>query len=153
MPKDMPIQALSIILEAEAAAAFDELTRSGKVDLLARKEKGYWPDIFRKARFIPAVEYLQANRIRTELVIEMDKLFDKVDLIVSPSMDDDQSLMTNLTGNPCIVVPNGLYDGKHPGSISFIGQLFDEATVLSFAKAFQDATPFDEMYPPLFSGK
>lgn len=153
MPKDMPIQALSIILEAEAAAAFDELTRSGKVDLLARKEKGYWPDIFRKARFIPAVEYLQANRIRTELVIEMDKLFDKVDLIVSPSMDDDQSLMTNLTGNPCVVVPNGLYDGKHPGSISFIGQLFDEATVLSFAKAFQDATPFDEMYPPLFSGK
>ncbi|HEX7411913.1 MAG TPA: amidase [Bacteroidales bacterium] len=153
MPKDLPVKALSIILEAEAAAAFDELTRSGKVDMLARKEKGYWPDIFRRARFIPAVEYIQANRFRTELVTEMDKLFDKVDLIVSPSMDDAQSLITNLTGNPCVVVPNGLYDGKHPGSISFIGQLFDEATILAFAKAFQDVTPFDEMHPPLFSGK
>lgn len=153
MPKDLPVQALSIILEAEAAAAFDEITRNGKVDMLARKEKGYWPDIFRKARFIPAVEYIQANRIRTELVSEMDKLFDKVDIIVSPSMDDAQSLITNLTGNPCVVVPNGLYDGKHPGSISFIGQLFDEATVLAFAKEFQDKTPFDEMHPPLFSSK
>ena len=153
MPKNLPVMALSIILEAEAAAAFDEITRNGKVDMLARKEKGYWPDIFRKARFIPAVEYIQANRFRTELVTEMDKLFDKVDMIVSPSMDDAQSLITNLTGNPCVVVPNGLYDGKHPGSISFVGQLFDEATVLAFAKAFQEATPFDEMHPPLFSGK
>jgi len=153
MPKDLPVHALSIILEAEAAAAFDELTRSGKVDMLARKEKGYWPDIFRRARFIPAVEYLQANRFRTRLVTEIDKLFDKVDMIVSPSMDDAQSLITNLTGNPCVVVPNGLYDGKHPGSISFIGQLFDDTTLLAFAKAFQDTTPFDEMYPPLFSAK
>ena len=153
MPKDLPIKALSIILEAEAAAAFDEITRNGKVDMLARKEKGYWPDIFRRARFIPAVEYIQANRFRTQLVTEMNKLFDNVDLIVSPSMDDAQSLITNLTGNPCVVVPNGLYDGKHPGSISFIGKLFDDATVLAFAKAFQEVTSFDEMHPPLFVGK
>ncbi len=151
LPTDLPVQALSIILEAEAAAAFDELTRSGKIDELTRQEKGYWPDLFRRARFIPAVEYIQANRFRAQLVTEFDALFNQVDIIVSPSMDDTQSLITNLTGNPCIVVPNGLYDGKHPGSISFIGNLFAESTLISFAKTFQDATPYDEMHPPLFS--
>jgi Asp-tRNA(Asn)/Glu-tRNA(Gln) amidotransferase A subunit family amidase len=99
------------------------------------------------------VEYLQANRFRTELITEFDLLFENVDIIVSPSMDDNQSLITNLTGNPCVVVPNGLYDGKHPGSISFLGTLFGEATLISFAKAFQDATPFDKMHPPLFTDK
>ena len=153
LPGDLPLQSLGLILEAEAATAFDELTRSGKVDELTRQEKGYWPDLFRRARFIPAVEYLQANRFRTQLITEFDALFSKVDIIVSPSMDDAQSLMTNLTGNPCIVVPNGLYDGKHPGSISFIGNLFSESLLISFAKAYQDATPYEEMHPPLFSVK
>ena len=153
LPDDLPVQALALILEAEAATAFDELTRSGKVDELTRQEKGYWPDLFRRARFIPAVEYLQANRFRTQLITEFDALFNKVDIIVSPSMDDTQSLMTNLTGNPCIVVPNGLYDGKHPGSISFIGKLFSESLLISFAKVYQDATPWDKMHPPLFAGE
>ena len=150
LPDNLPVQVLSIILEAEAAAAFDELTRSGRIDELRRQEKGYWPDLFQRARFIPAVEYIQANRFRTELIIEMDALFNKVDIIISSSLDDKQSLITNLTGNPCLVVPNGLYDSKHPGSISFLGTLFGEAALISFAKAFQEATPYDEMHPPLF---
>lgn len=141
---------LSFILTAEAAAAFDELTRSNQDDLLKRQIKNAWPNVFRAARFIPAVEYINANRIRFVLIQEMKKIFDKVDIYISPSWKGNNLLITNLTGHPCVVVPNGFSKNGTPTSFTFIGNLFDEAKLISLAKAFQTITDFHKQHPPAF---
>jgi Asp-tRNA(Asn)/Glu-tRNA(Gln) amidotransferase A subunit family amidase len=143
-----PVDALAFILSAEAAAAFDELTRSGRDDLMTRQVRDAWPNVFRASRFIPAVEYLQANRLRYRIIQDMQKL--DVDVYVAPSFGGDNLLLTNLTGHPCVVLPNGFDEKGSPVSISFIGRLFGEATLLEVAKAYQDATDFHEKHPPLF---
>ncbi len=148
LPK-YPISDLSFILSAEAAAAFDELTRSGKDDLLVRQIKNAWPNVLRVARFIPAVEYIQANRIRYMVIQEMAKLMAQVDLYVAPTFQGDNLLLTNLTGHPCVVLPNGFTKEGTPVSITFVGKLFDEATLLAVAKAYQDATGFHLKHPSL----
>lgn len=140
---------LSFILSAEAGAAFDELTRSNKDELLVRQIKNAWPNVFRSSRFIPAVEYINANRIRFLLIQEMKKLFDKIDLYVSPSWVGNNLLLTNLTGHPCVVVPNGFSKNGTPTSFTFIGNLFDEAKIVAVAKAFQDATDHHKKHPKL----
>jgi Asp-tRNA(Asn)/Glu-tRNA(Gln) amidotransferase A subunit family amidase len=143
-----PVDALAFILSAEAAAAFDELTRSGRDDLMTRQVRDAWPNVFRASRFIPAVEYIQANRLRYRIIQDMQKL--DVDVYVAPSFGGDNLLLTNLTGHPCVVLPNGFDEKGSPVSISFIGRLFGEATLLEVAKAYQDATDFHEKHPPLF---
>ncbi|MFC2152147.1 amidase [Bacteroidota bacterium] len=150
LPENIPVSSLAIILEAEAGAAFDELTRSNRDDELVAQHKYAWPNIFRKSRFISAVEYIQASRIRTILIEEFNKIIKDYDVIVCPSFGGDQLLMTNLTGHPCVVVPNGFDEENHPTSISFIGNLYDEATILAFAKKYQDKTEFDELHPAFF---
>lgn len=145
---DYPVESLAFILSAEAAAAFDELTRSGKDDLMVRQIKNAWPNLFRSSRFIPAVEYIQANRLRYKIIQEMEMI--DVDVYVAPSFGGNNLLLTNLTGHPCVVLPNGFNEDGSPVSISFIGKLYDEATLLAVAKAYQDATDFDERHPPLF---
>lgn len=145
---DFPINDLSFILSAEAAAAFDDLTRSGKDDLMVRQIKNAWPNVFRTSRFIPAVEYIQANRVRYQVIQEMAKLMSKVDVYVAPSFSDNL-LLTNLTGHPCVVVPNGFDNKGSPTSISFMGDLYDEASVLTVAKAYQDATEFHRKHPKM----
>ena len=152
LPK-LPINDLSIILSAEAGAAFDELTRSNKDDLLVRQIKNAWPNSFRASRFISAVEYINANRIRYMLIQEMQKLMEKVDLYIAPSWEGDNLLLTNLTGHPCVVLPNGFSEKGTPTSISFIGRLFDEGKLIAFAKSYQDATGFHKQHPPMFKGK
>jgi Asp-tRNA(Asn)/Glu-tRNA(Gln) amidotransferase A subunit family amidase len=145
-----PIEALSFILAAEAAAAFDELTRTDGDDLLVRQVKDAWPNVFRQARLIPAVEYIQANRIRTLAMREMTQLMQEVDLYVSPSYGGNNLLLTNLTGHPAVVVPNGFSaDGGPVSSITFMGKLFDEALVLAVAKAYQDKTDFHQRHPEM----
>jgi len=146
---DYPVDALAFILSAEAAAAFDELTRSGGDDAMVRQVRNAWPNVFRASRFIPAVEYIQANRIRYMIIQEMEDL--GVDLYVAPSFGGNNLLLTNLTGHPCVVLPNGFNEEGSPVSISFIGRLYDEATLLAVAKAYQDATGFHEKHPPLFA--
>lgn len=145
----IPVKSLALILVAEAAAAFDDLTRTNKDDILNLQDKNAWPNIFRAAQFIPAVQYIQANRLRYKLIQEMYTVMKQYDVIISPSFAGNQSLLTNLTGNPCVVVPNGFDKKGHPTSISFIGNLYDEATLLAFAKVFQDATDFNKQRPPL----
>jgi Asp-tRNA(Asn)/Glu-tRNA(Gln) amidotransferase A subunit family amidase len=141
---------IELVLDAEAAAAFDTLTRDGQDDLLARQTRGAWPDIFRRARFIPVVEYIEAQRIRRQVIQEMAKLMSGLDVYVTPSVSDDESLLlTNLTGNPQVVVPDGFSESGHPQSISFVGRLFDEATLLGVAKAYQDATGFHLRHPAM----
>ena len=146
---DVDVNALSFILSAEAGAVFDELTRSNRDDLLVRQIKNAWPNTFRSARFIPAIEYINANRIRTILINEMGELFEEVDLYIAPSWEGDNLLLTNLTGHPCVVLPNGFSEEGTPTSISFIGNLFDEGTIIAVAKKYQDATDFHLEHPEL----
>lgn len=146
---DFPVNTIRFILNTEAAAAFDELTRSGKDDLLVRQGKGAWPNSFRQARFIPAVEYIQANRLRTLLMQKMAEKMKEVDVYIAPSFGGNNLLITNLTGHPTVVVPNGYNEKGSPTSISFIGNLYEEAKILRVAKAFQDATDFHLKHPKL----
>jgi len=148
---DVSVNSLSFILRAEAAAAFDELTRSNKDDLMVRQIRNAWPNVLRSARFIPAVEYIQANRLRYLLVKAMDKVMQKVDLYIAPSFGGDNLLLTNLTGHPCIVLPNGFNSQGSPTSITFIGRLFDEGRLLAFARIYQEATEHHIKHPPIFS--
>jgi Asp-tRNA(Asn)/Glu-tRNA(Gln) amidotransferase A subunit family amidase len=147
---EMPIEPMQIILLAEAAAAFDELTRSGQDDMLVRQIKNAWPNVFRSSRFIPAVEYIQANRLRTEAIDRMATLMSEIDLYIAPTFEGDNLLLTNLTGHPCVVLPNGFDEDGAPVSITFIGRLFNEATLLAVARAYQEATDFHRRHPPLF---
>ena len=138
---------LNFLLGVEAAAAFDDLTRTGSDDLLVRQIRMAWPNVFRAARFVPAVEYIQAMRLRTMLIEEMAEVFDTVDVIVHPSFASSMLSITNMTGHPTVVVPNGFRDGL-PTSISFTGRLFEEGIVLRLAQVYQDATNWDEKRPP-----
>ena len=138
---ELPYYAMSIILDAEAAAAFDDLTRSNRDTLLVRQHKYAWPNVFRTARYITAVEYIQANRIRHDLIEEYHKKMQEFDVVVVPSFQGgDHLLATNLTGNPVVVLPNGFKESGSPTSISFLGNLFDEGTILAVAAAYQEST-------------
>ncbi len=145
-----PVNDLAIMLSAEAGAAFDELTRSNKDDLMVRQIKNAWPNSFRASRFIPAVEYINASRVRTLLILEMQKLMSTIDLYVAPSWEGDNNLLTNLTGHPCVVIPNGFSKDGTPTSITFIGHLFDEGRIIATAKLYQDATDFHLKHPEMF---
>ena len=147
---DYPISDLAFILSAEAAAAFDELTRSGRDDQLVRQIRNAWPNVFRAARFIPAVEYIQANRVRQQVIQAMHAALAEVEVYVSPSIAGDNLLLTNLSGHPCVVLPNGFDADGAPTSITFMGQLYDEATLLAVARAYQEATDWHRQHPPEF---
>ena len=146
---DYPVGSISFLLSTEGAAAFDELTRSGEDDWLKQQASGSWPNTFRKKRFIPAVEYLRAQRIRYLLIQDTANVFDKVNVIVAPSQTGRSLLISNLTGNPSVVVPNGFSTNNTPTSICFIGKLFGEAELLAVAKKYQDATDFHRKHPVL----
>ncbi len=153
-PGGFPVGPLRLILEAEAAAAFDGFTRSRDADRLVRQSRDSWPNVFRHARHIPAVEYINANRIRTQLMRAMTALFDAVDVLVTPSFDQGL-LITNLTGHPAVVVPNGFSpveghpERRSPRSVSFVGPLWGEHHALRLAHAVQTATDFHRQRPPV----
>ena len=146
---DFPVYDIGFILSAEAAAAFDKLTRSGDDDRLIRQKRQAWPNVFRQSRLIPAVEYINANRARTLLMMEMETLFKSVDVFVAPTFGSGDLLATNLTGHPAIVLPNGFRENGTPTSITFTGKLYDEGTLLAIAGAYQNATDFHLRYPVL----
>ncbi len=148
---DIPAAAIRFILSVEAAAAFDEITRSGRDTMMVRQIKNAWPNVFRTSRFVPAVEYIQANRIRTLLMEQMEEAISGVDVYVSPSFAGGNLLITNLTGHPSVVVPTG-FDPESglPASITFNGHLFDEGTVLALARAYQSVTEHHRRIPPGF---
>ena len=166
LPK-LPFEAMANLLSAEAAAAFDELTLTGRDKLLTQQGPEDWPNIFRTARLYPAVEYIQANRARSLAIRQMAEIFKKVDVIVTPT-DNVQLIATNLTGHPAVIQPNGLR-GKDapkaaavdtgdedniggpgtPVSITFLGGLYQDAKLCAFARAYQRATDFYKMHPGL----
>ncbi|MFX0063631.1 MAG: amidase [Candidatus Hermodarchaeota archaeon] len=153
---EISIQALYIIILAEAATFFEELTLTNRDDQLVTPGGKYWAKAFREARMIPAIEYIKANRIRRLILEEMIKIFTRVDVFVTPTIDHTDNFwttksnfLTNLTGHPAVVVPNGFKEDNMPTSITFIGDLYKEAEMLRIAKAYQDATEFHLMKPSL----
>ena len=147
---DYPIDAMGLILSVEAAAAFDELTRNNTDDQLARQIKNAWPNRFREARLIPAVEYIQANRVRTLVMQAMQETLAGIDAYVCPSWVGPNLHLTNLTGHPAVVLPNGLRQEGTPSSISFMGRLFGEGKLIALARAYQEATGFHLKRPASF---
>jgi Asp-tRNA(Asn)/Glu-tRNA(Gln) amidotransferase A subunit family amidase len=139
---------LRYILTAEAAAAFDDITRDGRVNQLSGQGPGDWPNTFRTARFIPAVEYLRAQRARTLLMHEMEKLMSQWDVFVSPAPGSASLLVTNLTGQPAVVVPCGFVNNL-PAAIMFTGGVYDEVSPLRVALAFERATKWHTMHPKM----
>jgi Asp-tRNA(Asn)/Glu-tRNA(Gln) amidotransferase A subunit family amidase len=164
---DLPFDAMTPLLSAEAAAAFDELTLTGRDKLLTGQGPEDWPNDFRVARFYPAVEYIQANRARTLAIRAMAKLFEQVDVIVAPT-NSEQLVVTNLTGHPAVIVPNGLRGEDAPPppkvdtgdddqiggpgtpvSLTFLGGLYQDAKLAAFARAYQNAAGFLGLHPKL----
>jgi Asp-tRNA(Asn)/Glu-tRNA(Gln) amidotransferase A subunit family amidase len=143
LPDKLPLGGLRLILVAEAAAAFDDLTRQNISEGLNN-----WPRTFRQGQFIPAVEYLRANRIRTLLMQEMEAVMSQVDAYVG----GNDLLITNLTGHPTVVLPNGLQqrgETEMPTSLTFTGRLYGETELLALAHAYQLATGFHLRHPPM----
>jgi len=141
---------LSFVLSAEAAAAFQSLTLSGRDDELVRQIRYAWPNVLRAAQFIPAVEYIQANRQRVTLMAMMARVFREVDVYVTPSLAGNSLLVTNLTGHPQVVVPAGFRSEDTPHSLSFVGRLYDEATVMAVARTYEQAAGWHKKHPPGF---
>jgi Asp-tRNA(Asn)/Glu-tRNA(Gln) amidotransferase A subunit family amidase len=147
LPK-FPAASLRFILTAEAAAAFDDITRDGRVNQLSGQSPGDWPNTFRTSRFIPAVEYLRAQRARTLLMREMETLMSQWDVFVSPAPGSASLLITNLTGHPAAVLPCGFVNDL-PVAIMFTGGVYDEVSPLRVALAFERATKWHDMHPKL----
>lgn len=150
LPKDVPYDGLGVILRAEAGAFFDELVLSGRVDEMVQQNQRSRANTLRHSRFIPAVEYIQANRHRSILIEKFHQLISQYDVIISPTFGGRQLLLTNLTGHPSICLPNGFDDKGRPTSITLIGNLYDESSIINLAIAFQQATDHEEKFPPLF---
>jgi Asp-tRNA(Asn)/Glu-tRNA(Gln) amidotransferase A subunit family amidase len=150
-PIELPkfsVAALRIILVAEAATAFDDITRDGSVNELSGQDPGDWPNTFRSSRFIPAVEYIRAQRARRLLMQEMEELMAQWDVFVSPAPGSLSLLITNLTGHPAVAVPCGFPKGL-PQSIMFTGGLYDEGAPLRVALAYERATQWHTMHPKM----
>ncbi len=146
---DIPYDAMRLILSAEAAASFDELTRSDRDKELVQQGKSDWPNSFRTSRFIPAVDYVNANRLRSIAIQKWDDLMRTVDVIVTPTgaANLSQLVATNLTGHPAVILPNGFRDDGTPVSLTFLGGLFEEAKLLVVARTYQDSTGFHLKHP------
>lgn len=132
---------VDVILDAESATAFDDITRAGVTENI-----GAWPATFRRGRFITAVDYLRAQRARTLLMREMAKIFDKIDAYACVANAD--LVITNLTGHPTLCLPNGFRKNGTPTAMTFTGKLFGETDLLTLAKAYQDATDHNKKRPP-----
>ncbi len=144
---DFPLAALRMVLMAEAATAFDDLTRSNGVDRLKGQAPGDWPNTFRTSRTLTAVEYIRAQRGRTLLMQAMDRLMSQWDVLVSTPFSPSLTA-TNLTGHPQVVVPCGFLKGL-PQSILFTGRLYEEGTPMRVAHAFERATEWHTLRPKL----
>ncbi len=141
---------VGIILNAESAAAFDELTRTNRDELIERQDRNFWPNTFRAARFIPAVEYINANRYRYQLMQAVNHFMKDYDVVIVPSFAGSQLAITNLTGHPALCLPMGFNKSGGPVSITLLGNLYDEASILLAGKAFQDKTDHNKKHPEKF---
>ena len=141
---DVPTAAIGFIVGTEAAAGFDVATVNGELDSMrAAPEESRWPDSFRASRFVSAIDYLQANRLRMQIIEQVHEALGDLDLFVGSDLG-----LTNFTGHPEISMPGGFYEGS-PTSLRFTGKLFGEAEMLRLAHAWQAATDYHLQHPPL----
>jgi Asp-tRNA(Asn)/Glu-tRNA(Gln) amidotransferase A subunit family amidase len=151
LPAHADLDALMMLL-VEEAASLDELTRSGRDDLLIKDREDPEAMLLRAHRLVPGVEYFQMSRVRMRLMEGMARLFEKLDVYVAPffTPSGDQNLRaTNATGHPGVAVPTGLNAKGMPTSIHLVGKLYGEAELLALAKAFQDTTAHHRRHPEL----
>jgi len=141
---EFPVRTLNFILSTEASAAFDELTRSNRDDLLVSQSSVSWPNTVRQARFVPAVEYIQANRARVLLMQKMAETMKDIDVIVAPT--GVPTGLTNLTGHPAIAVKCGFVNGP-PRALMVTGRLYEDATICRIALAYDQATEWKDRHP------
>ena len=169
---DWPYDCLNLILFSEAAAAFQELTLSRKVDQLKMQVPDAWPNVFRQSRFLSAVDFVQADRFRRKVAQEMARIFSQVDLLLVPALRDEILVITNFTGHPALVLRAGFVqvsearsdwapDPKHPllkfspprrvpHGVCLIGRLFEEGTVAQAGMALEAAFKVAGEHPPGF---
>jgi Asp-tRNA(Asn)/Glu-tRNA(Gln) amidotransferase A subunit family amidase len=146
---ELPVGDMLVILEVEAAAAFDELTRTNRDDELVRQIENAWPNVFRAAQLVPAVQYVQAQRARSVLMQEMEAALGDLDGYVTPSFGGPSLAITNLTGHPAVVVPHGFREEGTPTSFSFVGRNYHEGAIVALAEAYQNATDHHLKRPEL----
>jgi Asp-tRNA(Asn)/Glu-tRNA(Gln) amidotransferase A subunit family amidase len=141
---------IGIVIGSEAAAAFDAFTRLNIDEQMTRQTRNDWPNYFRQARTIPAIEYVNTLRHRTVLMEKTNEAMKAYDVVISPSFGGRQLAITNLTGHPALCMPTGLSKQGTPNSITFLANLFKEEALLAFGKYYQSITSFDEMHPEKF---
>lgn len=150
---DWPYQSLLTILYAEAAASFEELTRSNHDDALRWQAPQAWPNTFRRTWFIPATELVQADRFRREVMQMMAERFENIDAIIAPSFAASLLIITNNTGHPAMTIRTGLRDqGRNAGmphGITLIGRLFDEGTLVTLGRALEAKFDAWHLRPPV----
>ena len=143
--------ALGMILMAEASASFESWVRDGRAEGLVQQEKGSWPNQFRAARLIPAVEYLEANRGRGELAEAMEAMLVKYDAVLAPAWVGETLGFSNFSGHPCVVIPDGAKEGSKPATVCLIGRWFGESALLRVARAYQAGSTWHRARPPGFA--
>ena len=169
---DWPYGSLNLILFAEGAAAFEELGLNGRMDQLRVQTPDAWPNIFREARFLSAVDFVQADRLRRKVAEEMARIFSQVDLLLVPSLRDEMLTITNFTGHPSLTLRAGFVEVSRarsdwapdpsmplpsfspprrvPHGVTLIGRLFDEGTVASAGLALERSFGVVDERPPGF---
>ena len=169
---DWPYGSLQLILFAEAAAAFEDLALSGGLDQLKVQTPDAWPNIFREARFLSAVDFVQADRLRRKVAIEMAHIFSQVELLLVPSLRDEMLTITNFTGHPSLTLRAGFVEVKKarsdwapdpahtlptfssprrvPYGVTLIGRLFDEGKLVSAGMALEQSFGVADQRPPGF---
>lgn len=143
-------ETLGLILMAEASASFEAWVRDGRMAGLVQQDPGSWPNLFRAARLIPAVEYLEANRGRGELAEAMEAMLARYDAVLAPAWVGDTLVFSNYSGHPCVVLPDGVKVGSRPATVCLIGRWFGESAILRVARAWQQGTAWHEARPPGF---
>lgn len=150
LPSGYPFGVFDIILRAESGAFFDDLVLAGSDSLLEEQDRGSRANSLRQSRFIPAVEYIQANRHRRKLIEEFHAAIKDFDVVISPTFGGNQMLITNLTGHPALAIPTGFDDKGRPTSITLVANYFEEAKLIALAEAYQLATDYEGRVPPGF---
>jgi Asp-tRNA(Asn)/Glu-tRNA(Gln) amidotransferase A subunit family amidase len=169
---DWPYDSLNVILFAEAAASFEEITLNGKIRELKAQVPDAWPNQFREARFLSAVDFVQADRFRRKVAQEMARVVSQVDLLLVPSLRDEMLVISNCTGHPSLTLRTGFVnvsqarsdwapDPAHPlptfspprrvpHGVTLIGRLFDEGTIGRAGLALERASGVATERPPGF---
>ena len=143
---DCPHGAVSMMLCVEAAAAFDSATRAGELDSMTDADRSSWPTVLRSFRMVPAVEYLRAQQVRSLMIRDLEELMANWDVLLAPGNAGASLTITNLTGHPALTLKCGFVDGM-PRGLTLIGNLYDEATLLSVGLAYEQATDWRNQHP------